>query len=116
MGRFRARLRLPGVNNCLVALGYSFNDEHINEALVDAVIATGSNLTVVAFVGPDSDLVKQKERLAGLAARCDARFNVFVGKDFYIGTALDDTGAKLLLKEELWQFETLVDFIAGAAA
>lgn len=111
--RFRDRMRIVSVNNCLVTLGYSFNDEHINEAIVDAVISTGSNLTVIAFVGPDSNLDEQKKKFNALGERCDHRFNVYVGNAFHIGGALDDEEAKILLNEELWKFEKLVDYIAG---
>ena len=116
IGNFRTRLRSTTPNNCLVTLGYSFNDEHINEAIVDAVISNRSNLTVIAFVGPDSDLPAQQLKLKNLAARCDQRFNVFVGDAFHIGSALDDTEAQALLKEGLWRFERMVDYIAGAAS
>jgi len=115
IGRFRARLRASNVNNCLVTLGYSFNDEHINEAIIDAVNATGSNLTVIAFVGPDAKAAEQQEQLTNIEARCDNRFNAFVGDSFYLGNALDATEAKILLEAELWKFENLVDFIAGVA-
>jgi hypothetical protein len=114
MTRFRHRLRAASVNNCLVTLGYSFNDEHINEAIVDSVCSTGSNLTVIAFIGLDANLDAQKARLAALATRCDQRFNAYVGNAFYLGGALDDSEAKSLLIEELWQFEKLVTYIAGA--
>jgi len=116
MGRFRYRLRAPSVNNCLVTLGYSFNDEHINEAIIDAVNATGNNLTVIAFIGPDPKIDEQKAQLAAIAARCDHRFNAYVGNSFHIGDALDDSESKILLAEELWKFESLVDYIAGIPA
>ena len=113
IGRFRTRLRAPNVNNCLVTLGYSFNDEHINEAIIDAINATGSNLTVIAFVGPDLKTVEQKAQLGKIEARCDNRFNAFVGNAFHVGNALDGTEAKILLDAELWKFERLVDYISG---
>ncbi len=116
IGNFRRRLRSTSPNNCLVTMGYSFNDEHINEAIADAILASGSNLTVIAFIGPDSDLVAQKTKLQALVARCDQRFNVFVGDAFHIGSALDESGAQALLKEGLWRFETLVDYVAGTAS
>lgn len=115
IGRFRARLRAPNVNNCLVTLGYSFNDEHINEAIIDAINATGSNLTVIAFVGPDPKAAEQQAQLAKIEARGDKRFNAFVGNSFHVGNALDATEAKILLEAELWKFESLVDYIAGVA-
>jgi len=116
IGRFRARLRASNVNNCLVTLGYSFNDEHINEAIIDAINATGSNLTVIAFVGPDAKAEDQKVQLTKIEARCDNRFNAFVGNLFHVGNALDATEAKILLEAELWKFESLVDYIAGVVA
>lgn len=116
IGRFRARLRAPNVNNCLVTLGYSFNDEHVNEAIIDAINATGSNLTVIAFVGPDAKAAEQQAQLTKIEARCDNRFNAFVGSSFHVGNALDSTEAKALLDAELWKFESLVDYIAGVAA
>lgn len=119
IGRFRNRLRITGVNNCLIVLGYSFNDEHINEAICDAVNANSSNLTVIAFVGPEGDRDKQDERLTSFSERCDSRFNAFVGDDqtgTFIGHALDVGAAMDVLKAQLWKFENLVDFIAGEAA
>lgn len=116
IGRFRNRLRKNDVNNCLVIFGYSFNDEHINEAIIDAVRTIGSNLTVIAFVGPAAKADEQKLQLKAIAARCDDRFNAYVGNSFYVGEALDENESKTLLAEELWKFENLVDYIAGAAA
>lgn len=116
VGRFRSRLRAPSVNNCLVTLGYSFNDEHVNEAIIDAINAAASNLTVIAFVGPDSEAAQQHEKLASIEARCDGRFNAYVGDAFYVGNALDESESRDLLAEQLWKFENLVDYIAGAAA
>lgn len=117
IGRFRNRLRVAGVNNCLIVLGYSFNDEHINEAISDAVNANQSNLTVIAFVGPEQDRTKQDERLTAFSERCDSRFNAFVSDDQtgkFIGHALDADAATDVLKAQFWKFENLVDFIAGA--
>ena len=116
IGRFRSRLRAPNMNNCLVTLGYSFNDEHINEAIMDAVNATASNLTVIAFVGPDPKAAEQRAQLTAIEARCDNRFNAYVGSSFHVGGALDDSESKVLLAAELWKFEVLVDYIAGATA
>jgi hypothetical protein len=115
-GRFRNRLRAPSANNCLVTLGYSFNDEHINEAIIDAITTTGSNLTVIAFVGQAEEIEAQKMQLINMENRCDNRLNAFVGDSFHIGNALDETAAKILLKAELWKFENLVDYIAGVTA
>lgn len=116
LGRFRNRLRISGVNNSLIVLGYSFNDEHINEAICDAINANGSNLTVIAFVGPEADRAKQDGRLMTFSERCDSRFNAFIGDDKtgkFIGHALDADTANDVLKADLWKFENLVDFIAG---
>ena len=116
MGRFRARLRGNGVNATLVVMGYSFNDEHINEAIVDAVTSAKSNLTVIAFIGPEADVPTQKARIEALAARCDQRFNAYIGDTSWVGSALTAEESRELLKEQLWQFENIVDFIAGPAA
>jgi hypothetical protein len=116
IGKFRARLRALKVNNCLVTLGYSFNDEHINEAIIDAINADGSNLTVIAFVGPDEKVKDQQALLTKIEARCDNRFNAFVGNYFSVGNALDASETKNLLESEFWRFESLVDYIAGVAA
>ena len=116
MGRFRNRLRLANVNNCLVVLGYSFNDEHINEAICDAVNDRGSNLTVIAFVGREDDPAKQDERLGKFSDRCDLRFNAFIGSNetgSFIGNAVGQEVVPAILGAGLWEFEKLVDFIAG---
>lgn len=116
LGRFRNRLRASGVNNCLVVLGYSFNDEHINEAICDAVTSRGSNLTVIAFIGPEENRKRQNARLTAFGERCDSRFNAFVGSNdtgHFVGHALDADASKAVLDAELWKFEKLVDFIAG---
>lgn len=118
IGRFRNRLRNSGVKNCLVVLGYSFNDKHINEAICDAVNSRNSNLTVIAFVGPEIDRAKQNERLGAFSERCDHRFSAFVGSGetgHFVGHALDHEAATAVLDAELWRFEALVDFIAGEA-
>jgi len=115
LGRFRTRLRASRVNNCLIVLGYSFNDEHINEAICDAVTARGSNLTVVAFIGPEESLKYQKERLDSISKRCDSRFNGFIGSGsagHFVGQLLDPDAARVVLESELWRFENLVNFIA----
>ena len=116
MQRFRDRLRSGKMNNCLVVLGYSFNDEHINEAICDSVNERGNNLTVISFVGPEDNADAQNERLRALELRCDSRFNAFVGdgqKGRFIGRAVDPDEAGAILEAELWRFENLVDFIAG---
>lgn len=119
MSRFRNRLRTTGANNCLVVLGYSFNDDHINEAICDAVTARNSNLTVVSFVGPETDRDKQIARLSAIANRCDQRFNAFIGgreSGQFVGHALDKDGAMAVIKADLWRFENLVTLIAGEAS
>ena len=118
MSRFRDRLRSTSVNNCLVVLGYSFNDAHVNEAIADAITTGGSNLTVIAFIGPDDNREHQIERMEAFGARCDARFNAFIGDDsdgHFVGCALDEDSAKAVLDAELWRFENLVEFLAGEA-
>ncbi|WP_193368418.1 SIR2 family protein [Pelagibius marinus] len=116
MGRFRDRMRMQSANNCLVVLGYSFNDEHINEAITDAVNTRNTNLTVIAFVGPDADRDMQDARLKHLAEQCQSRFNAFVGDNeegTFIGQAVDSEDSEKILSAALWRFENLVDFIAG---
>ena len=116
IGRFRNRLRMKSINSHLVVLGYSFNDEHINEAICDSVNAPQSNLTVVAFVGREEDAEQQNRRLEALSERCDYRFNAFIGDHNdgrFIGYALDGESSRDVLKEGLWKFENLVDYIAG---
>ena len=115
IARFRNRLRTSGANNCLVVLGYSFNDEHINEAICDAVGARDNNLTVVSFIGPEADREKQIARLTEISDRCDYRFNGFIGNadsGTFLGHALDKVAADDIISSELWRFENLVDFIA----
>ena len=116
LNRFRNRLRDSGVNNCLIVIGYSFNDEHINEAISDSVTSLGSNLTVIAFIGPEENREQQNARMAAFGERCDSRFNSFIGSGttgHFVGHALDADSAKAVLNAELWKFEKLVDFIAG---
>ena len=117
MGRFRNRLRIPNVNNHLIILGYSFNDAHVDEAIFDSINARGSNLTVIAFIGPENIENKQSKQYARLkefSQRCDFRFNAFIGDantGKFVGNAFDDQAVTLILKAELWKFERLVDFI-----
>ena len=116
IGRFRSRLRKTGVNNHLVVLGYSFNDEHINEVICDAINTPQSNLTMIAFVGPEQDREKQNQRLQTLSERCGSYFNVFIGdcdSGHFIGNAMDVELASKVLDAKLWRFENLVDYIAG---
>ncbi len=116
LSRFRNRLRASSVNNCLIVLGYSFNDEHINEAISDAVTSRGSNLTVIAFIGREEKREQQNARLEALGKRCESRFNAFIGSGasgHFVGYALDADAAEAVLNAELWKFEKLVDFVAG---
>ena len=116
IGRFRNRLRETEVNNCVVVLGYSFNDEHINNAICDSVLSRGSNLTVIAFIGPDTDRNRQNEKFESFAERCDERFNAFIGNSTtsrFIGNVIDPESVNEVLETELWKFENLVDFVAG---
>ncbi len=116
IGKFRDRLRSSDANNYLIVLGYSFNDEHINEAICDSVNAQSSNLTVVAFVGPEDDRAKQNSRLEEISNRCDSRFNAFIGSGdagHFVGYAVDEDMARAILDAEFWRFEKLVEFIAG---
>ena len=117
---FRDRLRSHGKNKHLVILGYSFHDEHINEAILDATRSpdgnSDNNLTVIAFVGAEDSLDEQKAHLQGLADSCESQINFYVGNEgagFFIANATDEEVSKDILKRELWRFEKLVDLIAG---
>lgn len=114
MERFRKRLQVRNSNNYLVTIGYSFNDEHINEAIIDA-IQKNNNLTAIAFVGRDPDSDYQQKNFESIEERCDHRFNAYIGNSFHVGNALDPICTKDLLKEELWKFENLVNYITGSA-
>jgi hypothetical protein len=118
MALFRERLRRPSANNNLVCLGYSFNDEHINEALIDATRQEGANLTIYAFAGaekaPNDSHIDHRLRLARIEARCPGRFNAFVGDRFHVGDAMDEDQACQLLRLHLWKFENLTDYVAGS--
>ena len=118
LNNFRSRLREPKNNNCLIVLGYSFGDQHINEAIVDSINYPNSKLTVIAFVGPhqeDLSATDPHERLKELASRCGSRFNAFVwgNKPEFIGRAFDDSEIPEIIKADLWKFENLVRVIAG---
>jgi SIR2-like domain len=120
MSLFRERLRSGTINNKLVCVGYSFNDDHITEAIIDAARQQGNNLSVYAFVGPESykhgNFTEHKLRLQRIEVRCPGRFNAYVGEHFYVGDALDDDQSKALLNLSLWRFENLVSFVAGEPA
>ncbi len=113
LSHFRRRLRENRPNNKLVVIGYSFSDEHINVAIEDGVRAGDSNLTVYAFVGPEEDVEKQERRFREMAARCDHRFNVFIGQHTYIGSSIEPDEWEALKKLDLWKFENLVDLMTG---
>lgn len=81
---FRNRLREARPNNKLVVIGYSLSDDHIIEAIVDAIGTPGSNLTVYAFVGPGADPDQQISRLRTIVYRCQNRFNVMIGRHEFL--------------------------------
>ena len=114
--KLRDRLREERSNNKLVIIGYSLTDEHIIEAIVDAVCTERSNLTVYAFVGPEDSLEKQVSRMQALADRCQNRFNVMIGQEKFIGPALEKTEWDELKVKDLWKFENMVGLLAGETA
>jgi hypothetical protein len=114
MNRFRARLRETRPNNKLVVLGYSFCDDHINEAIIDSLRSKGSNLTVYAFIGPEKDVGAQADRIQKMANICIDRFNAVIG-DKFIGAALSPADWEDVRPLELWKFESIVDLISGGA-
>lgn len=111
--RMRDRLREDRQNNKLVVLGCSMSDSHITEAIVDAIRAPGSNLTVYVFVGPETDHDSQISRFQALLDRCDNRLNVMVGQHEFLGPALEKAEWDHLKSKELWRFENLVSLLAG---
>lgn len=115
LGLFRERLRLvqDKPNNKLVVLGYSFGDEHINVAIEDSINTPGSNLTVYAFVGADSDTHAQERKFREIAERCDDRFNVLIGNHGFIGKGIEEEDHDDVLKLDTWKFESLVDLVIG---
>ncbi|MBN1364077.1 MAG: SIR2 family protein [Syntrophaceae bacterium] len=108
MNLFRKRLRDRRPNNKLVIVGYSFADNHINEAIIDAICDTGNNLTVYAFVGEEKKPDDQIKRLEGLADRCSHKLNIMVGSKKFIGNALQESEWQEIQSENLWKFENLV--------
>ena len=119
MMQFRNRLRKNKQNNCLVTLGYSFNDAHINEAICDSIVARGSYLTVIAFIGPDGKSSDQYARIEELAAKCDSRFNAFIGdgeQGKFIGQFISKSSEQNVLDAGLWQYENFVNLIDGGAS
>jgi len=110
---FRDRLREDRPNNKLVVIGYSFSDEHINVAIEDSILADGSNLTVYGFVGPEENKEEQEKRLREMAARCDDRFNVFIGQHAYISSSIEPDEWETIKELDLWKFENLVNLMVG---
>lgn len=117
MERFRKRLRVPAGNNRLIVLGYSFNDEHINKAISDAIKTHRNNLTVIAFVGrSENNPDGQEQNFRNLIDNSDDRFNVFLGSDSektgaYLGNIVERDMGDEICKREFWKFEKLVDYI-----
>ena len=113
MRRFRDCLRHEDKNNKLIVLGYSFRDEHVNLAIEDSVRTPGSNLTILAFVGPEDDIDAQRGRFETMANRCEHRFNVVIGDKCCIGPALDENGWKEIAGKHFWKFENMAGLLAG---
>lgn len=113
LSRFRDRLREDRPNNKLVVLGYSLSDDHITEAIVDAVLTPGSNLTVYAFLGPAANLDSQIDRFETLVNRCNNRLNIIIGQHKFLGPALERTEWDAIKDKEMWKFENLVSVLVG---
>lgn len=111
MDLFRKRLKDGRPNNKLVIIGYSFSDNHINEAIIDAICNIGNNLTVYAFVGEEKDADGQIKRLEDIANRCSYKFNIMVGSKKFIGNALQEYEWQHVQSANLWKFENLVKLI-----
>jgi len=108
MNLFRKRLRNRRPNNKLVIIGYSFADNHINEAIIDAICDPGNNLTVYAFVGEEKKPDSQIKRLEGLVDRCSHKLNIMVGAKKFLGDALQESEWQEIQSANLWKFENLV--------
>lgn len=108
MKLFRKRLRDRRPNNKLVILGYSLSDDHINEAIIDAICERGNNLTVYAFVGEKKKLNEQIKRLTTLVERSYHKLNIMVGATVFLGEALESSEWESIKDENLWMFENLV--------
>lgn len=108
MNLFRKRLRDRRPNNKLVIIGYSFADNHINEAIIDAICDPGNNLTVYAFVGEEEKTDAQIKRLENLIERCSHKLNIMVGAKKFLGNALEASEWQEIQSENLWKFENLV--------
>ena len=113
LSRMRRRLREERPNNKLVVVGYSISDDHIAEAIVDAVRAPSSNLTVYALVGPETDLASQTKRFQTIVQRCDNRFNVMIGRHLFLGPGIETSDWEAIKGKDLWKFENLVDALVG---
>lgn len=113
MSRFRDHILGPSRNNMLICLGYSFNDEHINEAICDAASSSASNLTVIGFIGSETDLITQQGRLEAIATRCPSQISFYVGNKFFVGDALSSDDSNALLAMDLWKFENTAEMLGG---
>ena len=116
MKHFRDRMRDNIKNNTLISMGYSFNDEHINNAILDAIAGRDCYLTIIAFSGIENEILSQSARLTDLATRCPTQINFFVGSatnGFFIGDALEKDGSNEVLAKELWKFENVTRFLCG---
>jgi hypothetical protein len=70
-------------------------------------------LTVYAFVGAEEGKDQQMKRFSEIAQRCDNRFNVFVGRERPIGSALTSEEWEKVKLLDLWKFENLAGLMAG---
>ena len=111
--RFRQRLRQERANNKLVVLGYSMSDEHIVEAILDAVQARASNLTVYALLGPESTVELQIARFRKLVDSGKGRINVMIGQSEFLGPGLERADWETIRGMDFWKFENLVRLLAG---
>lgn len=115
MDQFRKRLRHPSANNLLIICGYSFNAEHINQALIDATSEPGNNLQIIAFVKSDKNARHQQlKRLSKLQEDTKYRFHVFIDNadtSEFIDNIVDEETTKGILALKPWKFEKLVNII-----
>lgn len=118
MEHFRKRLRDSVENNRLIVLGYSFNDEHINRAISDAIKTRGNNLTVIAFVRVDkNNMVEQERFFQDLIRDSDQQFNVFLNCDnekrnVYLGNIVDSDMGHDICCLNFSKFELITDYIS----
>lgn len=115
MQEFRNKLRSSHHNNHLIIMGYSFNDEHINVAIMDA-LRLNPSLTVYAFVGGNIHPQREIDRFKEMEKHSDERFNVILGNTTFIGSALDEDEFNAIKVMELWKFENLVKLLSGKSA